>query len=447
MDEAEGDLTGDHLAPAGPGGEHVGAAHEVAAEDEATRGVDEQLALLGALVVAEELGVDHEAVVDEAAGLSGRYEAEFAHGDHELGHEGVVEFDDADVLGPDARHLVGPLGGDAVGVDAGEPLVVAAAAGLVGLVGRADAFDPDGRDAGALRDLFRPFLGGEDEGPGAFGVHAGFEQAQEGGDDPARVHDLFDRDGLQSALGVGVAVARVVEDLDDLRPDQRVADVVGVLVVVGQADLHVGVGGRGAQGVLVERVPGLGDRVDHHGGGGFRARVVAVGGLFAADAENDIGLAAGHFHGRQAHGIEAGGAAIGDASAGLVGHADDAGEGTLGDGHVLEHVVVDAVDHRVDLGGGDHGVLTGGTGGLLEQVPERRLDPAAAAIRDSGADDANFSHGCLPWFPVKKHMVRDAPRVCVAVFGGNTAAILSLFINLSIRFRFFQNLQPFTNSV
>ena len=63
-------------------------------------------------------GSSHDAVVDERARLADGHEAELAHGDHQLRHEGVVQLHDLDVGGLDTGHRVGTLGRDAVGDDA-----------------------------------------------------------------------------------------------------------------------------------------------------------------------------------------------------------------------------------------------------------------------------------------------------------------------------------------
>jgi len=184
--ERERDLAPPHLADGRPGGEHVGAAHEVAAEHEPAGRVDEHLALVRPTLVAERPDVGHDALGDELVGPAERHEPELAHGDHELGDEGVVRLDDADVARLHVGHLVGLLRSQVVAHDARQDHQVAAvAAHGVGLVGRAHAPDPDGLLPGLPADLERSLLAREDEGAGALGVHAGLEQAQEGRDDPA----------------------------------------------------------------------------------------------------------------------------------------------------------------------------------------------------------------------------------------------------------------------
>jgi len=395
------DLPPAQFAHRAPGGEHVATADEVAAEDEPAGGIDEYLALLGPALVAELADVGHHTFFDEVGGVAHGDKAHLAHGDHQLGHEGVVDFGDADVLGPYSGHGIGPFGRQTVALDARQVhQVVAAPTYGVGLVGRTHALDPHGLLSGTLADLDGPLLAGEDESAGAFGVHAGFQQAQERSDDPAGLLDLLGRDDLVAPLAEGVAVALAAEHLDHLRTHVDLADVVRVLVVVGQALEHVGVRRRRPEGVLEERIPALGDGVDHHGRGRATLWVVAVGGLLATHAHHDVRCATRHFHPGRAHGVEAGSATVGDAHAGLHAHADQAGQGRLGNGHVLEHVVVDPVHHGVHFLGGHAGVLEGSLHSHPEELPVGGLHPPGAAFRDCRSYDRDSSHPNLPFWAI-----------------------------------------------
>jgi len=195
-----------------------------------------------------------------------------------------------------------------------------------------------------------------------------------------------------AALAERVAVALTAQHLDHLGADVDVVDVTQVLVVVGQDLLHVGVRGRGTERVLEEGVPRLGDGVDDHGRGRAALRVVAVGGLLAADAEHDVGGARGDLHPGRPHGVEAGRAAVRHAHAGLVAHPDEASQDRLGDGHVLKDVVVDAVDDGPDHLGRHPDVFQRRSYGHLEQLPVGRLDPPGAAFRDARTHDCDSFH-------------------------------------------------------
>src|SRR5450759_2494116 len=229
------------------------------------------------------------------------------------------------------------------------------------------------------------FLAGEDDGGGALAVEAVVEYLQ-GVDDRGALHDVFDRDVHR---GLGVRVVLGIAFVLDHHPRHV---LLGGAVVLHVPDDRAAVGprGRGAEVGFEERVRGESDRLYH------LEHVGEVGDFLHAYHHHHVMEPACDLGERGPDGVAARSPPGGDAHRGFAGEAELVVDMMVGHHAVLEEIVVDGVDHAVDVRALRTGILHRHLHGLVREPGERLVDMSRLERRVTDSDDCDLLHLDLP---------------------------------------------------